>query len=77
MPQEGPVSKRGDSDSEAAWGVLGYLVSGLLAWGGIGAIADHFLKTSIFFPIGLALGSVLGLYLVWVRYGKAELVFIC
>ena len=47
------------------------MVSGLVAWGGLGAIADHFFDTSLFFPIGLALGAGLGMYLVWVRYGKA------
>jgi hypothetical protein len=71
VTQEGPGPKRKDQDSEAAWGVVGYLVSGLVAWGGLGAIADHYFDTSLFFPIGLALGAGLGLYLVWVRYGKA------
>jgi F0F1-type ATP synthase assembly protein I len=71
VTQEGPGSKRGNQDSEAAWGVVGYLVSGLVAWGGVGALADHFFDTSLFVPIGLALGACLGLYLVWVRYGKS------
>jgi len=61
------------ADSDAAWGVVGYLVSGLVAWGGLGALADHLLDTRLFFPIGLALGSVLGVYLVWVRYGRTDL----
>jgi ATP synthase protein I len=71
MTQGTSGSPRRNPDSEAAWGVVGYLVSGLVVWGGLGALADHFFGTSFFLPIGLVLGTVLGVTLVWVRYGKA------
>jgi ATP synthase protein I len=70
MTQGPPGTPRRNADSEAAWGVVGYLVSALVVWGGLGALADHFFGTEFFLPIGLVLGMVLGLYLVYVRYGR-------
>ncbi|KGA10171.1 MAG: hypothetical protein GM44_4410 [actinobacterium acAMD-2] len=65
-----PPRGRANADSEAAWGVVGYLVSGLLFWGGVGALSDRIFGTALLFPVGLLIGAVLGLYLVWVRYGR-------
>jgi F0F1-type ATP synthase assembly protein I len=71
MNRAGGGGPRRNEDADAAWGVIGYLVSGLVVWAGLGALADHWLGTSFLLPIGLVLGMALGLYLVWVRYGKA------
>jgi ATP synthase protein I len=57
-------------DENALWSIFGYLVSGLLFWGGVGWAADHFLKTSYFTLIGLLVGMGGALYLVWLRFGR-------
>ncbi len=54
----------------ALWSIFGYLLSGLLVWGGIGYGLDHFLNRGIFTLIGLLLGMGSALYLVWMRFGR-------
>lgn len=49
--------------------ILSYLLSGLLFYGGLGWLADHWLSTTWFLPIGLIVGVVVGIYLVIKRYG--------
>jgi len=62
-----PTNRR---EENALWSIFGYLVSGLLFWGGIGWAADHFLKTTYFTLIGLLVGMGGALYLVWLRFGR-------
>jgi ATP synthase protein I len=62
-----PTNRR---EENALWSIYGYLVSGLLFWGGIGWAADHFLNTSYFTLIGLLVGMGGALYLVWLRFGR-------
>jgi len=54
-----------------AWNITGYLLGGPIAWGGIGWLLDRWLDTEVFLPVGLVLGLVLALYIVWVRYGRS------
>lgn len=55
----------------ALWSIFGYLLSGLLVWGGIGYGLDHLLdKEDTFTLIGLLLGMGSALYLVWMRFGR-------
>jgi ATP synthase protein I len=56
--------------SEVVWGIIGYLVAGVIAWGGIGWLRDRWLGTSLFVPIGIVVGFAGGFYLVIRRYGK-------
>lgn len=58
------------SNEGAAWTILGYLLSGLLFWGGVGYLADKFFNTSYLVLIGLMMGMGGGLYLVWLRFGR-------
>ena len=62
-----PTNRR---EENALWSIFGYLVSGLLFWGGIGWSADHFLNTTYFTLIGLLVGIGGALYLVWLRFGR-------
>ena len=58
-------------DPGAPWTVLGLLLGGLLAWGGIGFLLDRlFGFDALFLPIGLLVGLAGALYLILVRYGK-------
>ena len=44
--------------------IVGYLPAGVIVWGGIGLLLDHWLGTGFFTPVGLALGLSLAVYLV-------------
>lgn len=43
--------------------VLSYLISGVLFYGALGWVGDHFLHTAFLLPIGIVLGAGLGIYL--------------
>jgi ATP synthase protein I len=66
MTQE-PSNRR---EENALWSIFGYLVSGLLFWGGVGWAADHFLHHKYFTLVGLLVGMGGALYLVWLRFGR-------
>ena len=57
-------------DENAMWTIFGYLLSGLLFWGGVGWAVDKWLKTSYFTLIGLLVGMGGAIYLVWLRFGR-------
>ena len=59
-----------DVDPGDAYTVLAYLLSGLLLWGGLGVLLDRWLDTEFFVLIGLLVGGVGSVYLVYIRYGK-------
>ncbi|HEX2088415.1 MAG TPA: AtpZ/AtpI family protein [Actinomycetota bacterium] len=47
------------------------LLSALLVWGGIGFLIDWLAGTpKVFTAAGMILGAVLGIYLIYVKYGK-------
>ena len=61
----------GWGDQGAPYTVLGLLVGGLVAWGGIGFLLDRlFGFRALFLPIGLLLGMAGALWLILLRYGK-------
>jgi ATP synthase protein I len=57
-------------EENALWTIFGYLLSGLLFWGGVGWAADRFFETSYLTLIGLLVGMGGALYLVWLRFGR-------
>jgi ATP synthase protein I len=52
------------------WTIFGYLLSGLLFWGGVGYAGDKWLGTTYLTLIGLLVGMGGALYLVWLRFGR-------
>jgi ATP synthase protein I len=52
------------------WSIVGYLLSGLLFWGGVGYGLDKWLDKSFFTPVGLLVGISGAIYLVWLRFGR-------
>jgi ATP synthase protein I len=60
------------NEEGAMWSIFGYLLSGLLVWGGIGAAVDHwvFHKNHYGMLGGFLLGMGAALYLVWMRFIK-------
>jgi ATP synthase protein I len=65
-----PSNEPNRREEGALWSIFGYLLSGLLVWGGIGYGLDHLLNRGIFTLIGLLLGMGSSLYLVWMRFGR-------
>jgi ATP synthase protein I len=63
-------NRRFDGGSNAAYSALGYLLAGLLFWGGVGLALDRWLGTNFLVLIGLLLGGAAAMYLIYVRYGK-------
>lgn len=57
-------------DESAVWTIFGYLLSGLLFWGGAGWALDKWLGTSYLVLVGLLVGMGGALYLVWLRFGR-------
>lgn len=57
----------------AAWSSVGYLLSGMLFYGGIGWLIDRWTgHSALFLPIGLIVGIALALVLVFVRHGRTS-----
>lgn len=67
-PSAAVAGGRGDTD---AWSAMSLVISGVLVWGGIGALVGAWLDSSVPVLVGLLLGMFGGLYLVWFRYGRA------
>ena len=57
-------------DENAMWSIFGYLLSGLLFWGGVGYGLDKWLDMGIFTLIGMLVGISGAIYLVWLRFGR-------
>jgi F0F1-type ATP synthase assembly protein I len=56
---------------DVAWSALSSLLAGLLLWLGIGWAADKLFGTGrIFTSIGVFVGFGLGMYIVYVRFGR-------
>ncbi|MEI6294834.1 MAG: hypothetical protein WCO95_02115 [Actinomycetes bacterium] len=58
------------TDDGAFWTIIAYLISGLGFWGGMGYLADRFLKTNFLTIVGMGFGMVTGLYLIWIKFIK-------
>jgi ATP synthase protein I len=57
-------------DTGLGMAAVGYLVGGLVVWGGIGWLVDHYFHThGIAFGIGAVIGGAAGVYLVVRRFG--------
>lgn len=50
--------------------VLSYILAGMLFYGGLGWLGDHYWKTSWLLPLGLILGLVTSIYMIIKRYGS-------
>jgi F0F1-type ATP synthase assembly protein I len=66
----GNDDRNGRGGSDIAWTIIGLLLSGVIAWGGIGWLVDRWLDTNLFLPIGILVGAAGAFYLVIRRYGQ-------
>jgi F0F1-type ATP synthase assembly protein I len=65
-PREREPSGRG---SDVVWSIIGTLVAGVLAWGGIGWLLDRWLGTRYLVAVGIVVGMAGAFYLIIRRYG--------
>ena len=67
---ENPSPSGRTGDEGAFWSIVGYLLSGLLVWGGGGYLLDMWLGARYLTVIGLLIGVISAIYLIWLRYIK-------
>jgi F0F1-type ATP synthase assembly protein I len=58
------------SGESSVWAMIATLVSGPAVWGGIGYLLDRVTGASVLTPIGVVVGFVTAIYIVYVRYGR-------
>ncbi len=55
------------------WGITSTLIAGILVFGALGYLFDRLVGTSrVFEAAGVILGAGAGIYIVYLRYGKAD-----
>ena len=61
----------GWSGLEVGWAIVSTLIAGILVLGGLGYLADRLAGWNhVFLPIGIVVGVGLGIYAVWLQYGR-------
>jgi ATP synthase protein I len=66
----GAVSHDAGLTMGSGWTIFSYLISGMLAYGGIGWVIGHFTHVSLFFPIGMLVGLTISIGWIIYRYGR-------
>lgn len=70
-PREAMLQHRGElAGMDQGMRVLSYLIAGVLVYGALGWVGDHYLGTSFLLPIGIVLGAAGGCYVIIRRYGQ-------
>ena len=57
-------------EADALWTIVGYMLSGLLFWGGAGYLADKYFNTSYLTLVGFLLGMGGAISMIWLRFGR-------
>ena len=52
--------------------VLSYLISGVLMYGLLGWLGDHYFGTRFLLPIGIVAGAAFGCYVIIRRFGRVD-----
>jgi ATP synthase protein I len=67
-----PKSQGGEKSGGMDLGlrVLSYLISGVLIYGLLGWLGDHYLGTKFLLPIGIVAGAAFGVYVIIRRFGR-------
>ena len=50
--------------------MLGYLISGMAVYGGLGWLIGRWTHLPLLFPLGMLVGLVLGIVLIIYKYGR-------
>jgi hypothetical protein len=64
------LGRQGSAGLGTGWEIISYLVSGMLAYGGIGWLVGRAVHIQLLFPLGLAVGLGIALWWVIYRYGR-------
>ena len=69
-----PKSQGGEKSAGMDQGlrVLSYLISGVLLYGGLGWLGDHYFGTRFLVPIGIVAGAAFGVYVIIRRFGRID-----
>ena len=69
-----PKSQGGEKSAGMDLGlrVLSYLISGVLVYGLLGWLGDHYLGTKFLLPIGIVAGAAFGSYVIIRRFGRVD-----
>jgi ATP synthase protein I len=59
-----------DSSHNAGWSVFGYLISGMVFYGGLGWLIGHWTHIALLFPLGMLVGLGVGVFAVIYKYGR-------
>jgi ATP synthase protein I len=62
---------RSPAGASTGWEVVSYLLSGMLAYGGIGWLVGRAVHIGLLFPVGMGVGLAIALGWVIYRYGRA------
>jgi F0F1-type ATP synthase assembly protein I len=55
------------------WSITSTMIGGIATLGVLGHLVDRLFDLGhVFLPIGFVLGGGLGVYIVWMRYGRGE-----
>jgi ATP synthase protein I len=54
------------------WSAMSMIISGVLLWGFIGWGFSRWLHSDVYTGVGVVIGGVLGVLLVYLRYGRAQ-----
>lgn len=61
----------GHEGESQVWGLISTLVGGPAVWGAIGYGVDRLADTEVFLPIGVVVGFVTSIYIVYVKTNLA------
>ena len=70
MSESGPEREPPGRGADVVWSVIGTLIAGVLAWGGIGWLLDRWLGTRFLVAIGVLVGAAGAFYLIIRRHGS-------
>jgi ATP synthase protein I len=70
MSESRPPREPSGRGSEVVWSIIGTLVAGVLAWGGIGWLLDQWLDTNFLVAVGIIVGMAGAFYLIIRRHGS-------
>ena len=71
MSDSGPEREPSGRGAEMVWSIIGTLVAGVLAWGGIGWLLDRWLGTRFLVAVGVVVGMAGAFYLIIKRDGAS------
>jgi ATP synthase protein I len=59
--------------SDVGWAIVSTLFAGMAVCGGLGYLGDRLLGTPhVLFAIGVVLGAGVGIYTIWLRFGREQ-----